>query len=468
MNFKIPLYLTLRVVLLVPVLSGCEAFTDVDVPNDRITSLSVFSDDATAFKAMDGVYIQLFNTSFAAGGTESVSFLAGLSADTFRVSSPVPVMEAFAAHEIDAVNSYNLSLWSGAYATIYMCNSILEQSRETGPLRTETLTALQGESLFIRAFTYFYLTSLYGAVPLIASTSYSRNALVARTDSQLVYDQLTGDLLEAVSLLNTDYRDGKRTHVNRYTAMALLARVYLYEGNWELAEQYSSAVLEATGVYTLASDLDSVFLSSSTEALWQVSPEGWGGEFTHTREGNLFIRISESGSPVQLADSFMAQWEASDLRREHWVGQYSSATAAYYYPFKYKVQYDASGGTYSEYSMVMRLAEQYLIRAEARAHRDNLQGALDDVNRIRERAGLPALTASSLSTQPLLLEAIAQERRMELFSEWGHRWLDLKRTGQVPEREAPYSETWEATDYLYPIPDAERMKNPNLTQNEGY
>jgi len=443
---------------------ACEPFVEVDVPNDRITSVTVFSDDATAREAMDGVYIQLFNTAFAAGGNQSVSFLGGLSADTYSVTNAVPEMEAFAAHQPEATNSLNLALWSGAYNTIYMCNAILEGVADNSSLSLETREALEGESRFIRAFAYFYLTNLYGDVPLVVQTDYTVNALKARSPQTEVYELILEDLNRTAELLHSGYPDNERTRANRFTALGLLARVHLYLENWELAEDYSSEVLAATELYELPDDLNTVFLANSPEALWQVSPEGWGGTFTHTRDGNLLIRITPTGSPVSLSEGLLEHYEADDLRREDWIGSLTSGSETYYYPYKYKIQYNATGSNYTEYSMIMRLAEQYLIRAEARTRQGKLEVAVADLNAIRERAGLEPLEFTTALTREQLLEEVMQQRYHELFSEWGHRWLDLKRTGQALE----VLDEIQETDLLYPIPEDELLKNPNLTQNAGY
>ncbi|MEH6659917.1 RagB/SusD family nutrient uptake outer membrane protein [Leeuwenhoekiella marinoflava] len=457
-------YITLPILILLFFFCACEPFVEVAIPNDRITSETVFSDDATAREAMDGVYIQLFNTAFAAGGNQSVSFLGGLSADTYTVTNAVPEMEAFAAHQLEATNSLNLALWSGAYNTIYMCNAILEGVADNSSLSPETRAALEGESRFIRAFAYFYLTNLYGDVPLITQTDYNLNALKARSAQTEVYDLILEDLNRAAELLDTGYPDNERTRANRFTALGLLSRVHLYLENWEQAETYSSEVLAATDLYELPDDLNSVFLANSSEALWQVSPEGWGGTFTHTRDGNLLIRISASGSPVSLSEGLLEHYEVDDLRQQVWIGSFSSIAETYYYPYKYRIRYDASGGAYTEYSMLMRLGEQYLIRAEARTRQGKLEPAVTDLNAIRERAGLESLVYTPAFTQEQLLDEVMQQRYHELFSEWGHRWLDLKRTGQALEVLGGLQET----DLLYPIPEAELLKNPNLTQNAGY
>ncbi len=115
--------------------------------------------------------------------------------------------------------------------------------------------------------------------------------------------------------------------------------------------------------------------------------------------------------------------------------------------------------------MVLRFAELYLIRAEARANQDNLEGAIDDLNEIRSRAGLPDLLDTLTKDEVLL--AIEKERKLELFTEWGHRWLDLKRTGRALTVLSVTKPEITETDLLYPIPLAAMNTNPNLEQNPG-
>ena len=93
----------------------------------------------------------------------------------------------------------------------------------------------------------------------------------------------------------------------------------------------------------------------------------------------------------------------------------------YFFPYKYKLTELSPVDT--EYNMVLRLAEVYLIRAEARAQQGNITGAQADLDTVRARAGLAATTAGDL---PSLLTAILHERQVELVAEWGHRWLDLE------------------------------------------
>ncbi|MFN3665404.1 MAG: RagB/SusD family nutrient uptake outer membrane protein, partial [Sediminibacterium sp.] len=136
----------------------------------------------------------------------------------------------------------------------------------------------------------------------------------------------------------------------------------------------------------------------------------------------------------------------------------------YYYPYKYKVGLNAS--TITEYTMVLRLSEQYLIRAEARAKLNNINGSLADLNQIRIRAGLTGLSGVS---QTPLIDSIQIERKYELFSEFGDRWFNLRRTGSINQiMKNVKGNNWTDTDQLYPIPQSEINKNARLKQNPGY
>jgi hypothetical protein len=158
------------------------------------------------------------------------------------------------------------------------------------------------------------------------------------------------------------------------------------------------------------------------------------------------------------------------------VGKYNAAATGttpattYYYAYKYKANTAfGSSAPVTEWPIELRLAEQYLIRAEARAQQNNLDGAKSDLNVIRSRASLAATTAS---TQTDVLAAVAHERQVELFTEWGHRWFDLKRAGKIDAvmgvETSKKGGTWAAYKALVPIPASEILIDHNLTQNPGY
>ncbi|MGV3466402.1 MAG: RagB/SusD family nutrient uptake outer membrane protein, partial [Heyndrickxia sp.] len=127
----------------------------------------------------------------------------------------------------------------------------------------------------------------------------------------------------------------------------------------------------------------------------------------------------------------------------------------------------------TEYTTPLRLAEQHLIRAEARAMINKLPQAVEDVDAIRFRSGLPLIkdTNPSISKEDLL-KVIFHERQVELFVEWGHRWIDLKRSGKIDAVMSVVSPTkggtWSNYKSLWPIPIKDIQNNPNLVQNDGY
>jgi hypothetical protein len=179
-------------------------------------------------------------------------------------------------------------------------------------------------------------------------------------------------------------------------------------------------------------------------------------------EGSLFVPVGARPA-YSITNNLLNAFEPGDLRKVNWIKSGSFNGQPYSYPNKYKI--NASTTNPTEYNVVLRLAEQYLIRAEARANQSMIEGAVQDINALRARAGLLAL-ATTIGAEQCLI-AIEQERRVELFTEWGHRWFDLKRTKRVNEVLGARA-GWTHNDQLYPIPFSELETAPNLKQNPGY
>ncbi|MGO3238567.1 MAG: RagB/SusD family nutrient uptake outer membrane protein [Psychroflexus halocasei] len=449
--------------------SSCEDFVEVDLPDHKVTRETVFNNDKIARSAMTGIYNQLFNTSYANGGNHSVTFLAGISSDNFKLTTNNEDMREFNQNNITALNNYNLELWAGAYNIIYMTNSLLEGLENSESISDENRKSLEGEAKFVRAFTYFYLTNLYNEVPLILGTDYRINATASQNQQADIIEKIIDDLLDALDLLDENYLENNRARPNKAAANALLAKVYLYVEDWEKAENYSDKLISQASLYELLGH-EEVFLANSREAIWQISPIGWGSTLTHTREGSIFIYDPTMNTPVIFSNDFMEIWGTSpDLRYDKWIGEYTQEGVSSYYSYKYKIAFDFSGAEIEEYSMVMRLAEQYLIRAEARAQQNKLQGAIADVDMIKQRAGLPLLSVTQPNiSQQALLEEILLERRKELFAEWGHRWFDLQRFDQTSILNDKPNTVWQPEHRWFPIPENEILKNPKLNQNDAY
>lgn len=357
------------------------------------------------------------------------------------------------------------SIWSSIYHVIYEANSIIEGVENA--LLSETLRRqLKGEALFVRSVGHFYLTNLYGDVPLILTTDVVQNRTLGRTPQQDVYNRIVTDLREAVDLLVPDYRyasGGTRTRANKWTAAAMLARVYLYLGDYANAITHATSVINQQGLYGMPA-LPEVFQATSREAILQFYTNVYN--YTYIQDELSPATDDPSASPAYvMRDELLNAFEATDARKAAWTSTITYNNKTYTYPRKYKRNsYTTSAPP--EYDVFMRLGEQYLIRAEAYAHQDQIEEAHKDLEAVRTRAGLGRPVANDKSS---MLLAIEHERQVELFAEYGHRWFDLKRTGRTEAViKAAKPATWKSHAVLFPIPQAARNTNSKLGQNTGY
>lgn len=452
---------TITLTFMAMLLNSCSEFVEVTAPKTQIVRAQVFENDAGARAAISGILSQMMNSSsFASGSSNSVTVLGGLSSDEFLNHSTSQVYTTLYNNSLSPINNSAVTAnWNDMYLYVYEANSILEGCEASKTLSKATLDQVTGEAKFIRAFSYFYLINFFGDVPLITGTDYRANMVASRTPVETVYSQIERDLTEAQGLLLADYSmsNNEKVEPNRWAATALLARMHLYKKEWAAAEAQSSIIIGGN-IFSLPSALNSVFLKNSPEAIWQLMPVTPGA---NTNEGPIMI-IAGNPTRWSLPSATTDIFEPADKRLNSWVGSFTTGGKAYRFPAKYKVR--LTGQPLTEYYMVFRLAEQYLIRAEARAMQNNLSGAIDDLNIIRNRAGIAPVSATGL-TQPQVLALIERERRAELFAEWGHRWFDLKRSGNIDTILGRVKLDWQSKDALFPIPQAEIIANPNIIQN---
>ncbi|MFC0773400.1 RagB/SusD family nutrient uptake outer membrane protein [Terrimonas alba] len=448
--------------LLISVTTSCKKFVEISAPNDQIVAVTVFADDATATAAINGLYSNImdFNNSILNGG---ITLCVGLSADEIYNRNSNPEDDAFRSNSVRPESENVLNwLWAPAYSRIYHANAIIDGCANSTRLSSTVKQQVTGEAKFIRALLHFYLANLFGDVPLVTTTDYKINQSTARTKKEEVYAQIISDLVDAKNLLPDTYIAADRTHPNKWTAVALLARAYLYNREWNKAEETASEIIDA-GSYTLVNDLATVFTSNSQEIIFQLAPSP---AFYSTAEGLAFVPGAAlmSRPAYLLTPDQLSSFETSDKRKQYWTNVKNVNGIDYFYSYKYKIR--SSTIPADEYNIVLRLGEQYLIRAEARAQQDKVLEAAADINIIRSRAGLlPTIVA----TKEELLTAILQERRTELFAEWGHRWFDLVRTGNADAAlQALKSPNWQLTDTLFPLPISQLKLNTALKQNPGY
>ena len=466
---------------------ACNKLVEVDPPITSSNGENVFSEDITAIAAITGIYANMSNApvNTAQGRLTNIFFLTGLTGDEF---------ELFARNDATYEQFYNndiqsgLNTWSDVYNMIFVANSAIEALQNNRGVSESIRKYLEGEAKFIRAFSYFYLVNLYGDVPLVTSTDYASNRSLPRTPSDDIYRTIISDLTDAKELLPIDYMAGDLTSIannmrvrpNKGSASALLARVYLYLKRYVEAEEAASTLIDNKALYDLET-INSVFLKESKEAIWQLQPTGNLANFSaNTREGQILIIPAQGPNsnlnPILLNRQFAESFDRRDLRYMNWIKSVDIGGSMHFYPYKYKIGREQVETM--EYSMVIRLAEMYLIRAESRIQQGRIADGISDINILRRRATdtnkpederLPLLS-TGLSKQDALL-SVENERKFELFTEWGHRWLDLKRTNRIDEILMLMKPgTWQSTDKLFPIPQTDLTLNPGMTgqQNPGY
>lgn len=441
---------------------SCESFVEIEVPNSQLTAENVFKDKATAQAALANIYIKMQNNVLVTGNFNGISNLLGNYADDLNYYGiDGQREEAFYKNVLLPSNSTISEVWNNTYNLIYASNAVIEGVTASTGIPQNEKGQLIGEALFLRAYLHFYLVNLYGNIPFVTTTDYRLNTTIAKKAPAEVYSLIIEDLINAKLVMPDEYSSDERVRPNKSVVEALLARINLYNENWNAAEAEANLVINNTSLYGLEEDIDKVFLKDSPGTLWQLMPQFAGN---NTFEAQSFIFLTGPPPVSGLSSSLIESFEPEDLRRDHWVGTVTDGLETWYFANKYKENNNT--GSSREYSILFRLEEIYLIRAEARTHLGNISGAKEDLNKIRHRAGL---TDAPAGTQSELLKAILKERQVEFFTELGHRWFDLKRFGVADQVLETRKMGWNSTDILWPLPQSELLLNRNLLpQNPGY
>lgn len=462
--------------------TGCKKLVDPSAPTEKIGIEDVYTNDKTAASVLTRLLAEM---SFVSEGANGYPMILALSADDLKVADWIDLTTE--QIYFNSLRGDPTSWWSKLYTHIYTANDAIEQLTVSTGVSEPVRKSLLGEARFARAFCYFYLINTYGGVPLVLTTDYKKTMDLGRADSASIYNQIIADLKEAKELLSADYlgsnmlpsTTGDRLRPVKATAAALLARTYLYTGEYAKAETEASGVIANTAYGWI--DLNLVFRKNSKETIWQLPVMQPG---LQTQDGMRYILRKTSPSdpngptwmqPFLASDFLLTAFETGDLRATKWIGD----SAGYKFINKYK-EWDASKPI-TEAIMMMRIAEQYLIRAEARIQQEKIADGIADLNALRKRArganpgDLPDLSTALSKTDALA--AVEHERQVELFTEWGHRWFDLKRTKRldavmtvVTPVKNNNTAQWEPFRTLFAIPAGEILNSPGLVgqQNQGY
>lgn len=453
----------LLLISLIFLMGSCSRLLEIDTPRNQIVTTAVFRDSLTAQSAIVNVYAYTGAISGSAGSSyyHTISLYVDDYALTSFNSSDLPVYQGILQPDDTGIKN----IWTRFYFVIYSCNDILEQIANNNILPASFRDQLEGEAKFLRAHAYFYLVNLFDRIPLILKTDVNQNRLAPQVSAEEVYNQVEQDLKDAQRLLAGKNENAGKVRATEWSATALLARVLLYRKQYAAAEKEATSVI-ASGHFLPLDDPSNVFTAESREAILQL----WTQNGYIPLISSLVPDNAASTPGMPMTESLYASFDTDDKRREHWTG-YSTVispqgdTTVYHYAHKYENREQA--GAKTEYVMTLRLSEVLLIRAECRLFMNDIPGAVDDLNVIRNRAGIIPLEKDITNLQ--CMDAILDERRRELFGEWGHRFTDLKRTNRLNEVMKAAKSTWRTdTSAVLPIPQDEITYDPNLVQNKGY
>lgn len=485
------------------VAAGCsDDFLDTDIPG-KLPTAEFYKTDADAMQATTAVYDMM--QSEYVWGFASVYMLKTMPSDESNAAgaSPgdQPGYQTLDKFNFDSENDIILKVWRTIYYTINRANQVINRVQPDTDLRKRLIA----EAKALRAYNYFDLVALWGEVPLVLNDIEPKDFTAQqRAGVSEVYAQIEKDLTEAIAVLPTkdQYGAGDKFRISKGTAQAILGKAYLYQEKWtQAAEQFEQVI--ASGQYGLEENFGFIFSKGGEfgmESLLEVSYTDQTGS-GRARESNQYIQLmgikathytmapgdSLAGggwafnSPTaKLYDAFVSAGDVE--RRKHTLMSVEELRAMGgdwnnpdYYEFEGVIRRKygnyltesslANGGSISSNYLTnwrfIRYADVLLMAAEAYFRMGDEDSARTELNKVRNRAQLPDITATGND----LFEAIVTERQLELAFE-GVRFPDLVRWGRAAQELA--SRGFIAGKHeLLPIPNDD-VRSGGLSQNPNY
>lgn len=390
-----------------------------------------------------------------------------------------------------------LGIWRYCYKGIENANWVIEKvpSIKMDPVRKD---AIVGEALFLRAFYHFLLTKNFRDVIIKTSPSKDESAIALSTSSQAdVFKQIYKDLDEAINKLPSYSASMQKGRVSKEAAISLYAKSALYAGDWALAKDKATQVINS-GRYSLVPNVidlfdvekedmgrsENIFAFESQSLPNNVNSYNWmmgltgppgsaGKEYGNTTYGSMFAYQSFFDS-FDPADNRRKLLDTTYINRSNEIVPQHKITPITPKGVLIKKYMDKNSvGPISRNNVpILRLADIYLIAAEAEFRLNSSSPlALEYINKVRRRAFGQAINLPSVyDALNVSLNSILQERSWELFAE-GDRWYDLTRTNTflsvIPAavNDVFPVRTPQARHRYFPIPQDEIRTNPNITQN---
>lgn len=455
------------------VLVGCDDFLDVDSRENVTEEDSNQNFEPVQF--VNGIYGMMTSWDYAfsyLGITEIISDNADKGSSPGDPGGDKGLLDGLT---FTATAGSIEAMWTNWYKAIGRATYSINYTENYGLTDVAYKNRLIGEAKFLRAYHYFFLVRAFGDVPL------QHVDLIVRAPKAQVYDFIEQDLLDAIQVLpeKSEYAQADLGRATKGAAQALLAKVYLYQKDWQNAFDYADDVI-TSGEYSLEPDYAQLWRANTengVESIFEVQargvalahgvqqysetqgargPSGWGWGF-NTPSQNLLDAYNAEGDAIRRDATIIFRGETMYDGRV-----VSNAVENPMYNEKAYSSANAGAGDGDKNIRVLRLAEIYLIHAEAANELNNQSVALASLKRVRDRVNLGEITTTD---QTQLRNLIWKERRLELAFEHD-RWFDLIRTGQAAQAMQANGKPFIVGKHeLFPIPNAQLIQTPAMGQN---
>jgi hypothetical protein len=480
-------------------LAGCDSFLSSN-PSDQYTEDNFWQTQEQAQAALTSVYATLRGT------PENLIFYSPqLTPNAVRFDNPGG-WRAIARGLAQTTNPLFQSTWSDSYEGIGRANTLLGNVDQVNADEA-AIEQMKAEAKFLRAYYYSILVNKFGGVPLITSPpNVEEQEEAPRNSESEVVSQILKDLNDAASVLPVENDPGRAT---KGAALALEARVLLYQSRWEEAAAAAKRVMEMDE-YALFPNYRELFMlenEGNSEVIWDIQYKT--PEFNHGFDNAVTLHSNvaptkglvdayhmEDGEPISESSLYdpsnpyknrdprlyqtirlVGRMYNGEVNTEKMLDQTGFGTK------KFTTYSDSTSMTEIRDSevnpIVIRYAEMLLTYAEAKNEAVGpVQSVYDAVNKIRRRPSVEMPELQSGLTQDEMRQRIRHERRIELALE-GKYYQDIRRWGIAEEvMDGPVYD-WQGDvytnrsfdpdrDYLWAIPSDEIDQNPNLEQNPGW
>ncbi|MCF6405036.1 RagB/SusD family nutrient uptake outer membrane protein [Chitinophaga filiformis] len=476
------------IILCLLLTAGCGKQLTED-PRGLVGGSAALSSVAGLESALTGAYGSLmvpWNSGFTT--VSQIAMTMGADDLTTHPGSNKEEFREFDRFNVSSLNSRMNPIWLGCYKTIQSTTNIINNYQQVQDGTTATVNAIVGEASFLRALCYYWLTRLWGEVPVIPTEQYSPDLLhLTKSTPAVIYKLIEEDLARAEEMVPEKKRDPGRP--NKGAVKALLADVYLTEAGWPLKDQSKYAlaaakakeVIDNKAVYNFDLFQDGylkIFAGGTTEDVFTLFTRGQWSTY-NSFYGLSTMPENEGGWSDFFPElKFFREFPAGSRKDATFSTEFvvsgdtipwQETTTKHPYYKKFTIQSGAKNVYMSNNPVIMiRYAHLLLIYAEAQARATGSPDAqaYAAVNAVRQRAGLSPLPEGLTGSD--FAAAVVQERAWEFAGEW-NRWFDLVRLEQVaaanadkdPGDLAPAG-TITQQQYWMPVPGADAIINPNL------